>query len=311
VKAASEAIAALKAGEIEAELKSFVTGEAKKLEGSTKNFDGRLNNVTGSSTKLRAEATKKENSELQKLNVQALAMIHHHQCEKKLTNEEVFTAVDKNKNDKVEESELVKFFASCEKKAPKEGEAPVEISKEDCGRLFNYLDDEDEGFISKEKFINLIRRFMKVVKASVISEEEGVKSTILRRLEEGEVIEVLQGPTKDPANEVERMRVKAMQDDKEGWVTPVGNAGTVFFEKGGNEYKVVKETILTGSFVIGGDTKQKDKKLKVGEILEVREWAKKEESSGLMRMKVRVKSNGQVGYATVEATTGVKFLEIL
>ena len=49
-----------------------------------------------------------------------------------------------------------------------------------------------------------------------------------------------------------------MSDDLEGWVTPVGNQGTVFLEDGGNVFKVVKDTILTGTFIIGGETKQKD-----------------------------------------------------
>merc|ERR1712139_528958 len=106
-----------------------------------------------------------------------------------------------------------------------------------------------------------------------------------------------------------------MGDDKEGWVTPAGNQGTVYLVDGGNVFKVVKETILTGAFVIGeapeGGAKVKDRKLKVGELVEVREWAKKEETSGLMRMKVCVKSDGQIGWATSLGNTGIKFLEML
>jgi len=94
-------------------------------------------------------------------------------------------------------------------------------------------------------------------------------------------------------------------------VTPVGNQGTVFLKPGGNIFKVVKETILTGTFIIGEESKQKDRKLKVGEILEVREWEKKEENTGLMRMKVCVKSDGQLGYATTVGNTGIKFLEVV
>merc|ERR1740130_818433 len=107
------------------------------------------------------------------------------------------------------------------------------------------------------------------------------------------------GPTKEEeGSEISRLKVKAMSDDLEGWVTPVGNQGTVFLEEGGKLFKVVKETILTGSFVIGEDTKTKDRKLKVGEICEARVWAKKEEASGLMRMQVALKADGQVGWVT-------------
>merc|ERR1719498_1350798 len=185
----------------------------------------------------------------------------------------LYEVFDPKKKDKVEETPFVKFFTTCEKKEDAET-----ISKEDASSLFSFLDADEEGFLGKESFMNLIRKFMKVVKASVLTEEISIKSKPTRRLVEGEVVEALTGPTKEEdSSEISRIKVKAMNDGTEGWVTPVGNQGTIFLEDGGNIFKVVKETILTGSFVIGENTKQKDRKLKVGEVVEVREWAKKEE----------------------------------
>jgi hypothetical protein len=220
----------------------------------------------------------------------------------------LFKEMNKKKDDKLSLSDFKKFFSTCAKKQADDGEA-IGMAEEDVARLFSFLDSDEEGSIVKEKFSNIIRKFMKVAKASVITEEVGIKSKIIRRLDEGEVLEVILGPTKDDTADVARMKVKAMKDDQEGWVTPVGNQGTVFLEEGGNLFKVVKETILTGSFIIGGDSKTKDRKLKVGEICEVREWARKEETSGLMRMKVCCKSDGQTGWATTVGNTGIKFLE--
>jgi len=117
------------------------------------------------------------------------------------------------------------------------------------------------------------------------------------------------GPVPEDGMEVLRTKVKCLKDELEGWVTPVGNQGTIFLEDGG-KVKVVKETILTASFTIGGDDgKAKERKLKVGDICEVREWEKKDPSSGIMRMKVLCKSSGQVGWATSVGNTGIKFLE--
>merc|ERR1712137_1007795 len=118
--------------------------------------------------------------------------------------------------------------------------------------------------------------------------------------------------------EVKRVHVKLMKDDVEGWVTPVGNQGTVFLQERALMMKVVKETILTSAFAIVGTDESKEetrklkdstRKLKVGELLEVREWMKKDESSGLMRMKVKAKSDGQLGWATATGSTGQVFLE--
>jgi len=304
VTSAREAIAALSA-EVEPELKIFLGSETIKLEHSLKTMEGNNTKAKISVTSFRVGATKKNNAELGKLRIDGLAMIAFHQGAKKLERAALYELFDKKKAGKVDESSFVKFFKTCEKEESKT------MSEEDASRLFNYLDSDDQASISEEVFMNMLRKFMKVVKASVITEDISTKSGVVRRVEEGEVLEVLMGPTQEDGADIARLKVKAMSDNVEGWVTPVGNQGSVFLEEGGSHFKVVKETILTGSFVIGEDKTTKDRKLKVGEVLEVREWARKEETSGVMRMKVVVKTDGQVGWATQEGNTGIKFLECM
>jgi len=306
---AKEAVAALGA-ETEPELKSFLASEVKKLNHLLNPLDNKNTKCGAASAKFRAEAAKKSSVEVEKLRAKALTMVFHHQGVKNLMSEEIFAAFDKRSQGKVDESSFVGFFKTCEKKS-EEGEE-AKFSEEDAQRVFADLDAEELGSIPKDQFLSFIRRFMKVLKASVITEEVSMKSKSLRRLEEGEVLDVISGPTKDSDDaEITRLKVKAMKDDVEGWVTPVGNQGTIFMEDGGNKYKVVKETIMTGSFVIGEDTTTKDKKLKVGQVVEVRECAKKEETSGLMRMKVKVQADGQVGWVTSVGNTGITFLEVI
>jgi len=238
-------------------------------------------------------------------------MIFHHQGVKRLVIADLLDPFDPKKQGKVEESAFVKFFETCEKKEV-DGAKVEGLSEDDASRLFAFLDEDAQGFLTKEAFSNLTRRFMKIVKASVLTEDISIKSKPKRRLVEGEVLEALTGPQKESDDaEITRIKVKAMSDDAEGWVTPVGNQGTVFLEDGGNVFKVVKDTILTGTFVIGGESKQKDRKLKVGDFCEVREWARKEETTNLMRMKVRVQSDGQIGYVTSVGNTGITFLEVV
>ena len=50
--------------------------------------------------------------------------------------------------------------------------------------------------------------------------------------------------------------------------------------------------------------------LKEGELVEVREWMKKDESSGLMRTKVKTKTGGHIGWATAIGNSGNVFLEL-
>merc|ERR1712232_335933 len=144
------------------------------------------------------------------------------------------------------------------------------------------------------------------------------QSKTLRRLDLNEVCEVVEGPIPDESMDIMRLHVKSLKDDLDGWVTPVGNQGTVFLEEGGVLMKVVKDTILTPKLSLSASDegtsqtrklRETTRKLKVGELLEVREWMKKEEESGLMRMKVKAKKDGMIGWATALGTGGVKFLE--
>jgi Ca2+-binding EF-hand superfamily protein len=307
LKAVSEGIAAVSA--ISApELKSFVTTEVNKLQISSKPVEARLTKCTSLLSKFRASVAKVSAAELDKLRNKGLNVIFHHQAVKKLTKDALFKAFGPSKDDKIKESDFKKFFKKCEKK---EDDDDMEISPEDVARLFETWDSEDAGFLTKEKFMNVTRKFLKVSKPSVISEDVGIKSKPLRRLEEGEVLELIMGPIMEGSVEVQRMQVSAIKDSLTGWVTPVGNQGTVFLEDGGNTYKVVKDTLLSGEFKIGGENKSQDRKLKVGEICEVVEWETKEPVSGLMRMKVRVKSNGEVGWVTTVGNTGIKFMQMV
>merc|ERR1711879_752591 len=111
------------------------------------------------------------------------------------------------------------------------------------GRLFSNLDEDDEGAISKEDFHSFIHCYLKVTKETVITTEMVLKdSKPIRRVEENEVCEVLEGPLKEESVDVLRLQVRCLKDNIDGWITPVGNQGTVFLEEpeGGILMKVVK-----------------------------------------------------------------------
>jgi len=271
-------------------------------------------------------------------------MLRYHQTQKQLTGEDLFAAIDTSKDDKIDAAEFAAFFKTCEKepikkqtketKETKEGEqkedekkeaegdamkeegveAEVAVtqapSEEDLARLFEHLDGENEG-LSKEKFCSLVRVYMKVARDTVMTSDLSIKdSKTLRRLEVGEIVEVLAGPMKEGTVDVLRVRCKAMKDDLEGFTTLMGNQGSKFLEEGGSVWKVAGETILTQAFELDvADKDAKPRKMKVGELVEVREWARKEEKSGLMRMKCRCKADGAVGFVTTVGNQGTVFMQ--
>jgi len=197
---------------------------------------------------------------------------------------------------------------------------PMELTKDGLLRFYSSLDDESTGILSRDVFQRLVRHCMRVVKETVITDGVGInESKTLRRLEAGEVVEALGRPMKETNVEVPllRVRAQAVKDGLEGYITVAGNQGSVYLEEGGRCYKVVKETILTDSFDVGGEAsikttrKLKDttRKLKKGEILECHQWPKKEPISGLMRLKGKARNGGQIGWATVTGNQGTVFLE--
>lgn len=336
VAEARKTVASLPEG-CDAELRPWVIGEEQKLQFKMSRFDARLQKLSTVSTKFRDDAKKRETAELIEIEKKAITMIKYHQRVKKMKNEDVFAAVDTSQDGKIDETEFVAFFKVCEKDPTKKKEARKveatedgskeeeeedavdmleELLEEDFSKLFTYLDEEEHGFISKDKFCNLIRTFMKVAKDTVLTSDITIKeSKTMRRLDVGEVVEVLEGPMEEAAVKVLRARVRLTKDDLEGWVTVAGNQGTTFLEEGGNLFKVVTETILTDSFALDGSSAKESsrkpltRKLKVGEVVEVREWAKKEEKSGLMRMKCRVLSDGGTGWVTTVGNQGTIFVE--
>jgi len=263
------------------------------------------------------DASKKDKQEIEQARQAAVVMMRHHQDEKKLSVDGLFAEFDADKDDRVDEKEFSAFFAKCEK-PKKDGEDSANIPAEDLSRLFGSLDEEDAGAISKEIFYCFIRRHMKVVKETVMTEDMPIKDTkTVRRLELNEVCEVLEGPVPLPEDDtgIKRVKVKTLKDNKEGWCTPVGNQGTAFLTECDVNMKVLKETIMTPTFEIAA-SKETLRKLKPGEIVEVREWMKKDEASGLMRAKVKTKTDGKVGWATAvgnaaAGSSGNVFLELV
>jgi len=56
----------------------------------------------------------------------------------------------------------------------------------------------------------------------------GKSSEVIRRVEPGELVEILDGPMKDAETEMLRVRARAESDGAVGWVTIKGSQGTLY-----------------------------------------------------------------------------------
>ncbi|CAE7230814.1 unnamed protein product [Symbiodinium natans] len=178
--------------------------------------------------------------------------------------------------------------------------AKAELTSEELKSLFRNLLEPHEVKISREVFLRIVKVYYKVVKETPMTEKLEVNgSQTVHQLKVGEILEMLEGPEKETSLKVFRARGKVVGDenDKEGWVTIAGNQGTIFLQEGGHLWKVLRQSELSETFE---DTQPKAgvRKVKEGEVLEVLTWPKKDEESGLKRLRVRAKMDGAIGWIT-------------
>jgi len=254
----------------------------------------RLSKVAAGVKMAREKATRKAFAEVDQKRTKAVTAIRAKMTEDSKTGEQFFEGINGgNAVSKEKFAELLK------------GLAGLELTEEDVQKLFDTI-AADAGDLSKERFLELVRVYYKCVKATVMSEEISIKSKTIRRLELGEVLEALEGPSKEESSGVERVRCQSTQDDAIGWVTLAGNQGTAFLEPGGNFYQCVKETLLTDGLSVQ-DSKT-IRRITKGEVIEVLEFQKKD-ASDLKRIKGKAKLDGACGWITLQSNQGTAFLE--
>jgi len=106
-----------------------------------------------------------------------------------------------------------------------------------------------------EAFAEPGRSCYTIVAAIALTDAMDIKNCkVLRKLDRGEVLMALEGPTDDGNSGVQRIRVSAMKDKAEGWVTIKGNAGSVYAEETGKNYNMTKESILQKKFQSDSET---------------------------------------------------------
>jgi len=134
------------------------------------------------------------------------------------TIEEFFDSL--KKGEKIPEAAFCKMLASLEEPLS------AELAKLVCRKL------EADG-VSKDTFMKFVVLYYKVVRTIAFTDDMDItKCKTLRKADEAEVVEVLEGPVTDESNSMTRVRARSTKDDKmEGWITLSGSKGTAFLEK--------------------------------------------------------------------------------
>jgi len=166
------------------------------------------------------------------------------------------------------------------------------------------------GGISRRSFSKCLQKFVKVIKEIAITPSFDVvnsKEKPVRKADQGEVFEVIEGPTTEDGTGLERVKVRALTDGAIGWVSMKGNQGRVFLESTHKPfYHCFKGVSLGAEF----DSSSAEKKaLKAEEVLELLEGPRKETLGSVKRLRAKTTSDGKTGWFTVEDKDGNKFAE--
>lgn len=160
--------------------------------------------------------------------------------------------------------------------------------------------------LRKPGFAKALQEFTKCERQTAITEGvDAASSKVLRKLEAGELFEILEGPKEQ--GDLQRVRGRAIRDGVTGWVTFKSAQGTSFLKPREKPFLwVAKETSLLSKF----DEKSKPvRALQQDEVLELLEGPREESSSSELHLKVTACKDKQAGWVTLKNLAGEVFVE--
>jgi len=178
-----------------------------------------------------------------------------------------------------------------------EGDSKLKKSELDIG-LHRYRTG-----VTKLGLLGMFHEYKRCVKEIALTTEAQMKGgNSIRKLEVGELVEILSGRSRDDTVGVERVNCRSIKDFQEGWVTVRGNQGTAFLERAGKPYVVVQSAAPLSEACKADSTPVRD--LRPGELLEVTEGPRPEPTIDVERVKGKCAKDNKVGWLSMNDAQG-------
>eukprot|EP00933_Yihiella_yeosuensis_P021140 TRINITY_DN16810_c0_g2_i1.p1 TRINITY_DN16810_c0_g2~~TRINITY_DN16810_c0_g2_i1.p1 ORF type:complete len:1026 (+),score=251.65 TRINITY_DN16810_c0_g2_i1:78-3155(+) len=275
------------------ELRRLARRDVPALQDQHKKTEDHKSKVLQLCESARERATKKASEEVDEFKRNAITAIRSTMTSQDKTGEQIFEEI--NSGNSVGSESFSKFVKGLE--------SLESLPDKAVDRLFAHIAGSSTGEISKETFLELLKLFFKCVKGTVLGDEISIKSKTVRRLEVGEVLEALEGPTKDEGANVNRVKCRSVQDGAVGWATIAGNQGTSFLEQGGNVFTCVQAVDILKTPDDGPDAVvevvRQLKKADIFEVLEFRQQADSAVENPTRWVRGKAKSDGAAGWTMI------------
>jgi len=251
--------------------------------------------------RLRSMAADRIGREMESLRIEVANSILRNLGGKHKTGEELFAVADKGRNGSLTLEEFISFV----------NVSNSDVSRQDLTRLFEYLDDDKTNKLRKDDFLRCVCVFYRAARPKVeLSETMGIsQGRKVRTLEVNEVVELVEGPVTESKTGLVRIRCRAVIDAALGWAPVTGGRMVTFLAQTRIHFKVLVSTAMTSTVKIDGCSTLR--MLKEGEMLETLLWERKDQDSGLKRMKFKAVNDGSIGWVSVASNKGERYLEIV
>merc|ERR1712176_442537 len=163
--------------------------------------------------------------------------------------------------------------------------------------------------LTLRRFMKYVQLYYKVTKPIAMTDVLDVNTCkTLRKTEQDEVFEVLEGPIVDEASQLERVRARSIVDGAEGCIAVKGNNGSRYMNEIFKPYYSTNKADISLQAEIASVSAVL-RTLKEHEIVELIEGPKKEEFPDIKRAKVKVNKDNAVGWVTLVDRLGTTYAE--
>eukprot|EP00928_Gymnodinium_smaydae_P087302 TRINITY_DN71581_c0_g1_i1.p1 TRINITY_DN71581_c0_g1~~TRINITY_DN71581_c0_g1_i1.p1 ORF type:complete len:2009 (+),score=514.05 TRINITY_DN71581_c0_g1_i1:70-6027(+) len=174
------------------------------------------------------------------------------------------------------------------------------LSKEQIDLAYNEFGRHG---LKRVGFAKVIQEFKTCTAATPITSDFEKSSKTVRRLEAGEVFEVLEGPRESADSSLSRVRGRALRDGAEGWVTVQESPGAPFLKH--SEKPFLCSSSDAPLHAASSPTAAVVRKLQRDEVLELIEGPRQETPAPGLVMEGTASSDSASGWVTLRNAAGV------
>eukprot|EP00931_Biecheleriopsis_adriatica_P106256 TRINITY_DN8073_c0_g1_i4.p1 TRINITY_DN8073_c0_g1~~TRINITY_DN8073_c0_g1_i4.p1 ORF type:complete len:2013 (-),score=680.48 TRINITY_DN8073_c0_g1_i4:65-6103(-) len=191
-----------------------------------------------------------------------------------------------------------------------EGLLDLKLTPEQVALVLSSHLCKEAGSISRMVFLRQMQQYFVCVKNIAITHDFAItKNKSQRMISEDEVVELLEGPQKDEKLGITRMKGRALSDNLVGWISVMGNNGSVFLKEKSKPF--LHSTVdlpLEKEFRCSDEAPVRT--LKAEEVIEVIEGPRKDCLEPVQRVRCRACSDGATGWMTLKNSDGIAFAEV-